>query len=274
MGENGNCVHQLYNCVMAIAHHTVARTVATLGVDFVWIDALHSSIDADNLFALIQPVNFPGHGKTVAVVRVPSEHSHLLRHALDAGADGIIIPRVKSAEQAAEAVRKCRYACLGGERSLSQFALVPGVTDGAPPGLSAERVVDQHIVLICQIEVVVFENVEDIARTAGVNALMVGPGDLRLSFGVPSKQLNGQDAPCYEEAIRHIAAISHRYRKPLFNVVTKMSSSSLKVAMLHRSGLLVTGVDLWSTVNDPRRGLEEAKSIKKRPKNSIFSNKI
>lgn len=70
------------------------------------------------------------------------------------GAAGIIFPHIDTPEQAAEAVSKCRYAHPDstGDRSLSPCALIPGVTDMAPPGSSHERVADSHIAVICQIE--------------------------------------------------------------------------------------------------------------------------
>ena len=68
------------------------------------------------------------------------------------GAAGIIFPHIDTPEQAAEAVSKCRYACSGGDRSLSPCALIPGITDIAPPGLSHTLVADAHIAVICQVE--------------------------------------------------------------------------------------------------------------------------
>ncbi|RFU25309.1 hypothetical protein B7463_g11027, partial [Scytalidium lignicola] len=65
-----------------------------------------SAIDAENLVRIIHTINFCSEGKTVAVVRVPGAQSHLLTHALDAGAAGIIFPHIDTAEEAAEAVSK------------------------------------------------------------------------------------------------------------------------------------------------------------------------
>lgn len=44
-----------------------------------------SAVDAENLIQLVQTINLSSEGNTVAIVRVPSEHSDLLTHALDAG---------------------------------------------------------------------------------------------------------------------------------------------------------------------------------------------
>ena len=68
------------------------------------------------------------------------------------GAAGIVFPHIDTPEQAAEAARRSRYACSGGDRSLSPSALLQGITDIAPPGMSHTQVADSHVAVICQIE--------------------------------------------------------------------------------------------------------------------------
>lgn len=68
------------------------------------------------------------------------------------GAAGIVFPHINTPEQAAEAVSKCRYPYSGGTRPRAPAALIAGITDGAPPGLSHEKVADRHIAVICEIE--------------------------------------------------------------------------------------------------------------------------
>jgi 4-hydroxy-2-oxoheptanedioate aldolase len=68
------------------------------------------------------------------------------------GASGIIFPHIDTAEDARLAVSKCRYACSGGERSLSPSALIAGGSDMVPPSTTHESVADAHIAVICQIE--------------------------------------------------------------------------------------------------------------------------
>lgn len=75
----------LYGSALTFPCAMVARTIASLGLDFVMIDALHTSIGAETLTQVIQTINHGSGGDTVSVVRVPSSDSHLLTHALDAG---------------------------------------------------------------------------------------------------------------------------------------------------------------------------------------------
>ncbi|RAQ79793.1 HpcH/HpaI aldolase/citrate lyase family protein, partial [Aspergillus flavus] len=196
---------QLMGTFVSIPHTISARTLAVVGYDCVLIDAQHTPIDAENLVRLIQTVSLSSEGRTVPICRVPSAQSDLLTYALDAGAAGIIFPHIDTPEQAADAVRKCRYAYSNGERSLAPAVLVPGVTDVAPPGSSHERVADNNIAVIIQIESpLALENADAIAAVPGVNAMMLGAGDLRVAMRRPSRQAGDPEDPKILGAIERL----------------------------------------------------------------------
>ncbi|CAD6498768.1 BgTH12-04428 [Blumeria graminis f. sp. triticale] len=244
LDNSGSCTSHLYGAVISVPHTVSARVTAVLGFEFVMIDASHTAINAENLIQLVQTINFTSEGKTVAVVRVPSTHSNLLTHALDAGASGIIFPHIDTPEEAAEAVRKCRYACSGGDRSLSPSALVAGITDVAP-GSSHERVADANIAVICQIESpLAVKNADKIAAIPGVNILMVGAGDLRLSLGLPSRRVGDHDDPKFIDAINHVILTAKKYKKPLMAVAFKVSAGS--DMWLRNFSMLISSADIIS----------------------------
>ncbi|KAB8211531.1 HpcH/HpaI aldolase/citrate lyase family protein [Aspergillus parasiticus] len=245
MDEEGNTVSHLYGSIMALPHTVVARTTSVLGFDFIMLDALHTAVDTESLIQLVQTINLSSEGDTVAVVRVPSEHSDLLTHALDAGAAGIVFPHIDTPEQAAEAARKSRYACSGGDRSLSPSALLQGVTDIAPPGMTHTQVADAHVAVICQIESQLgLDNVEAIAATPGVDALMLGPGDLRLSLGLPPRKFGEPDDPRFLAAVDRLIEVSKKYRKPLMTVSFKVNAA--KDTWIRAFSMLLTSADIVS----------------------------
>jgi 2-keto-3-deoxy-L-rhamnonate aldolase RhmA len=198
----------------------------------------------------------------VTVVRVPDAHSHLLTHALDAGAAGIIFPHIDTPEEAAFAVSKCKYACSGGERSLSPCALIAGATDMAPNGSSHERVADENIAVICQIESkLALDNAEAIAAIAGVNCLMLGPSDLRLSLGLPSKRFEELDHPLFLRAVDQLVSVSEKYQKPLMTVAFKVSAKS--DSWIKKFTMLMTSADIISVANGHRQDLTTMKQLLK-----------
>ncbi|RHZ61121.1 hypothetical protein CDV55_107092 [Aspergillus turcosus] len=224
--SSGRPTH-LMGTIVSIPHTISARTLAVLGYDFVMIDAQHTPIEAENLVRLIQTVSLSSKGMTVPICRVPSAQSHLLTYALDAGAGGIIFPHVDTPEQAAEAVSKCRYAYSNGDRSLAPAVLVPGITDVAPPGSSHERVADENIAVIIQIESpLALENADAIAAVPGVNALMLGAGDLRVAMRRPPRRIGDPEDPKILDAIDRLVKVSKRHRKPLAVVTCKVSGTA------------------------------------------------
>src|SRR6266566_3349525 len=76
----------------------IARLLASTGVDYVVYDMEHSGFGMDSIRMLIsqtRPLNL------AALVRPPAGEYHLIAPVLDAGANGIIVPKVESGEQAA-----------------------------------------------------------------------------------------------------------------------------------------------------------------------------
>ncbi|OJJ30831.1 hypothetical protein ASPWEDRAFT_175935 [Aspergillus wentii DTO 134E9] len=253
--------YHLLGTVLGVPHTTMARTLALLGFDFVIVDAQHEPLDAERMMQLIQTVNLSSQGKTVAIARVPSVDSHLVTHALDAGAAGIIFPHVDTPDQAAEAVRKSRYACSGGDRSLAPSALIPSIAQLAPPGTSYQQVADNNIAVICQIESPTgIENAEAIATTPGVDLLMLGPGDLRLAMGLPSTPVGGKEDPCFVRAVNHLVQVSRDSGTPCMAISFKVNTPPEWMAGF---SVLCDCADLHSVMVDHMRKMRETEGLLK-----------
>ena len=87
-------------------------------------------------------------------------------------------------EQAKHAVQSARFWPKG-KRSFPPFALLPGHNDGTPEGKTMFDVWNDNAVIIMQIESALgVKNAHDIAAVDGVDALMIGPADLRFDMGL------------------------------------------------------------------------------------------
>lgn len=148
----------------------VLPPLAAAGFDWICIDQQHGRFDDaamfDGLGALRDvPID--------AVVRVRSLDAGLIGRALDAGAHGVIVPMVASAEQAADAVRATYYPPLG-ERSWGPI----GAGAGASPSAANDAV-------LCAVMVETpgaLAAVDRIAATPGIGMIFVGPFDLSLAL--------------------------------------------------------------------------------------------
>ncbi|KAM0394575.1 hypothetical protein ACHAPZ_009855 [Fusarium culmorum] len=249
----------IFGCMLGIPHTQMARLVAVLGFDFVFVDTLHVPTNPETLVSLIQTINFASEGKTVALVRVPSPDSDLLAYALDAGAGGIVFPQIDTPEQAAAAVYKVKHAYNGGMRSISPIALYDGITNIAPEGWTSETIADRNVSVICQIESDVgVENVDAIARTPGVNVLMVGVTDLKATLGIPVRNPDGRvDESRFQEAISKMIATSKETGIQLMIPAFRLKPDD--VNWLKNFKMVVTSVDILSVMKTHRSDLAEMK---------------
>lgn len=145
-----------------------AENMGAMGWDWLVIDLQHGLLDYNDMVPMLQAISI---GNTVPFVRVPWRDTWQINRALDAGAQGVIVPLVNNAQQAKDVVRSMKYP---------NNAKLPGVRSCGPVrsmGLYGEEHMeraDHEMAVICQIETSeALQNVESIAATPGVDALYV-----------------------------------------------------------------------------------------------------
>ena len=95
----------LFGVGVTLSAPAVSELLAEAGFDWLFLDAEHAPLEPSALQVLLQAA-----GRQVAgIVRVPALTETDIKHVLDVGATGIVVPQVHSAELAAAAVRWARY---------------------------------------------------------------------------------------------------------------------------------------------------------------------
>jgi len=160
----------------SIGNGVSAELMGRAGLDFVALDAQHGGIDWHNIADTLRAVELGG---TQTLVRVPWCTADYIMRVLDLGAGGVIVPMVSNAAQAQIAAQACRYP-PDGNRSFGKVRSYY-TADGDP-------IDPLCFVMIETAEAM--DNLEEIAATAGVDGLFVGPVDLALSLGLgPALQI-------------------------------------------------------------------------------------
>lgn len=155
----------------------VLESLGTVGFDFLCIDAEHGALDIKSIADLLRAAQLGG---TPTIVRVP-EVGHYIGRVLDAGAAGILVPRIETPEQAADAVARARYV-PDGYRGLGPGR--GGYAGGSVP--EHLRTANDSIVVAIQIETQTgLDRADEILAVPGVDAVVVGPMDLSASLGTP-----------------------------------------------------------------------------------------
>lgn len=149
------------------------RILARMGFDWLTVDMEHGAIDWAQAAALFGVIADAG---CVPLVRVPEGTPREVKRALDAGAWGIVVPMVDSVEQAQLAISAAKYPpqgtrSLGGTSHALNFA-----TSSAEYFAKAN---DEILVVLQTESPTGIANAEEIYRQPGVDAIFVGPVDLR-----------------------------------------------------------------------------------------------
>ncbi len=152
------------------------RLMARVGFPWLTVDMEHSPIDWSQAASLFGAIADAG---CVPLVRVPRGDHDLIKRVLDGGAHGIVVPMVDTVEQAREAIAAAKYPPEG-NRSLggSFHALNFDATAG-----DYYRKANDEILVVLQTESPQgVENAEEIYSLPGVDAIFVGPVDLRAQM--------------------------------------------------------------------------------------------
>ncbi len=155
--------------------------LAHAGYDFVFIDMEHGVYDLGEVAGMIRVARLAG---VTPLVRIPDLAYDLVARTLDAGAMGIMLPRVETVEQAQTLVRYMKYPPEG----VRGAAAGRGHTDyrGAGPRELVSHM-NEHTLVVLQIErVEAVRRIDDLFAVPGVDVGLIGPFDLTISLGAAS----------------------------------------------------------------------------------------
>jgi 2-keto-3-deoxy-L-rhamnonate aldolase RhmA len=152
---------------------------ANYGLEFFIIDMEHGSYSMETAADLIQVARLAG---ITPLVRVNEPLYHLVSRLLDAGAQGILTPRVETVEKIERLLCATHYPPQG-ERGFSRLAAHLNYTDVDVADYVAHA--NANLVNLIQIETVKgVEAIEDLITIPGVDGVIVGMEDLALSLGL------------------------------------------------------------------------------------------
>lgn len=184
---------RLVGCFVSIPHPAAVEACATDDVDLVCLDAEHASIGRETMEHMLRAAECR---HVPALVRVPGATSGWIGWALDAGAQGVVVPHVETEDDARQAVSAAYYAPRG-QRGV-------GISRGSSYGAQLRTIAEhahERTCVVVQIET--FAGVRNAARIAsvpGIDAVFIGPFDLAQSL----LALPASERPSLDEAIASI----------------------------------------------------------------------
>ncbi len=197
-----------------IAAPNILRIYRASGVEFVIVDCEHGAFDYSQVAALAAVGN--GIGLPV-LVRIPCVAREHVQKYLDAGADGLLVPMISTADSAREAVQYAKYAPLG-RRGASTMRPHSEYNPGKLSEYMAKA--NGRTMVFVQIETQEgVQNALDIARVDGLDGLFVGPNDLSIDYGAPGDF----HTPAMEEAVKKVIGSASQAGKPSGVIASDMA---------------------------------------------------
>lgn len=181
---------------------TAAEVCAAAGLDWVLVDLEHGGGDESQVGAIAAAAGAYG---AATLVRVEQPERIRIGRVLDAGAAGVMFPRISSAAEAAEARRHQLYPPQGDRGVASYNRAARWTLDTAALDHSNEQAIG-----IVQIETLgAVEELDAIAATEGADVLFVGPQDLSYALGVPRQF----DDPSFQRVLDQVVEVCRRHGK-------------------------------------------------------------
>ncbi|MFH1616433.1 MAG: aldolase/citrate lyase family protein [Planctomycetota bacterium] len=217
---------------MQIGHPAIAEIFAKAGFDWICVDLEHGAIDLEtmtNIFRTIAAFD------CCSVARLPLNDPVWIHRSLDAGASGLIIPMVKTAAEAEEAVRQAKYPPCG----VRSF----GYSRANMRGMDFEEYIsnaNDEIAMIMQVEHKdAVANLDEIVKVDGVDALFIGPLDLSGSMGITG-QMNHPEMVAALDKYRNIC---HNHKLSAGLHIVRPNSENIQTAIDQGYNLIALGLD-------------------------------
>jgi len=233
----------------------IAEIMCNAGFDWLVVDLEHTTISLEQAGEMIRTIELSG---SSSLVRLTSNDENQIKRVMDAGAQGIVVPMVKSATDAKRAVTATRYPPLG----TRGVGLARAQEYGAKfeEYLAWQSDINFGPVVVVQIEHVdAVANLKEILNVDGVDAFIIGPYDLSCSMGIPGEF----DNPEFIQTINKIIQIGSELNAVSGLHVVEPDKQKLNNAIIAGHKFIAYSVDIRMIDVAARDGMAEFKRLKK-----------
>lgn len=185
---------------MQLPDSSVAEIMGEAGYDWIAVDLEHGSMSVDQLPDIFRALEC---GSTLPLVRLAKGDMKDCKQALDAGAGGVIVPMVESAEQ----LRAIKDACCWPPAGTRGVGFSRANLFGK--NFDSYMVEAQAPLLVAMIEsICAVEHLQKILAVDGLDAILIGPYDLSASMGLTA-QFQHPDVKLALRSIQELSKASH-----------------------------------------------------------------
>lgn len=181
------------------------------GLDFVIVDTEHGPFNTETMMDLIRAAESV---RLTPVVRIADVSHKEIQRAADCGAEGLIVPCLRTVEEYKKLVALAKYPPLGNRGFIKGRGCGFGNQEWAAGTLSEfMENSNEKLLVLPQCETAEsLAHIEEIAALPGIDGIFIGPFDLSISMGIPGEFGH----PDFKAAVAKIAAAFRREGKPVY----------------------------------------------------------
>ncbi len=185
-------------CAISFSGAAAAQIFARAGFHFYYFDMEHTATSIDEVAPIATAAKLAG---IVPIAGSSGIADYLISRPLDNGAMGTIVPHITSREETELVVRAALYA-PDGSRGLLNLGTLTNF-EAADPAEWVGAINRETLVAVKVEGEAGIRNIESIASVPGLSAILIGPGDLSATLGIPGAPL---DHPRMRDAMERALA--------------------------------------------------------------------
>jgi 2-keto-3-deoxy-L-rhamnonate aldolase RhmA len=227
----------------------VTHLLAAAGLDFVIVDMEHGAYNMETMADIVRMARLV---EITPIVRMPDLSWERVGRILDAGAQGLMLPRVETPQQVADFVSYLKYPPAGRRGMASGLGNTDFRWVTTPEYITHAN---NEVLAIVQIEnTTAVANLADLAQAPGVDVFFIGPEDLSISMGFAGQQGH----PQVQETINQIITTTARH-----DIAPGIHTSDpAAIGPLHEQGvrLIAYASDIEFIFNGAAQGAQQLKA--------------
>jgi 2-keto-3-deoxy-L-rhamnonate aldolase RhmA len=188
--------------ILEFATPGVGQMIANAGYDYVLFDMEHSSFTQESIRQAILSAKVAG---ITPIVRVQDTEYFLMSRPLDAGAEGLMVPRVETRDQVLKIIDSAKYPPVGVRGSA--FGIAHDDYKGGDIGAGTKNANEETLIIVQTETAKSVDNVDQILSVEGVDVAWIGQADMTVSLGIPGQY----DHPKFLKAFDKILNACDKY---------------------------------------------------------------
>lgn len=219
----------------------VVEALGLIGYDFAFIDAEHCPWEVTSLREVVLAARMNNVSPLVRVTR-PDEIE--IRKALEMGAEGVIIPHVKTVEDMKICIRGAKFPPIGrrGYDGTVRSAGYGFANYDASKYIENSNATELIIPMAEDFEFI--EDVENIMAVPGIDAINYGPADLALSKNI--RIFYDVNQPYIQESMRTVATYTKKLGIGLMAPAVPPTIENVNTLIDRGVNMIIMGSDMYN----------------------------